>query len=368
MALKNLLREPLLAFKPYVAGKPIEEVKRQYGIKGRVAKLASNENPLGTSPKALKVMHEALDNVSLYPDDNAYYLRLKLAEIYGVELENTFVSAGSVEILELIGIAFLNPGDAVVTSERTFPVYYLVTMKAGGELRLAKMKGEGFEYDLDQMAELIDEKTKVVFIANPNNPTGTWFDSDAFDKFMEKVPEDVLVVYDSAYEEYITVDNMPDPMKHLKNGRRILLSRTFSKAAGLAGIRVGYAIGPKDIISGLNTCRFPFSSNRVAQAGAMAALDDDEFVEKSRNYNKKEIEFLIKGLSDLPVKIAPSQTNFLCIETEKDAQWLFEELQKTGIIIRPQSGHGMEKTIRVNTGLREDNERFLSKFRELILQ
>jgi len=367
MALKNLLRKPLLSFKPYVAGKPIEEVRREFGIKGRIAKLASNENPLGVSPKALVAMHEAVDKVATYPDDNAFYFRKKLAKKYDVKIENTFAAAGSVEALELIATAFLNPGDGVVTSERTFPIYYLVTMKAGGDLHVAKMKEGGYKFDLDAIAALIDEKTKVVFLANPNNPTGTWFTSDEFDAFMEKVPEDVLVVYDSAYEEYITIDGMPDPMKHFNAGRRIMLTRTFSKASGLAGIRIGYAIAPEDIISGLMTCRIAFSANIVAQAGAIAAMDDLEFIEKTRDYNSKELEFLRNELKDLPVEVIPSQTNFLLIVTEKDDKWLFEELQKSGVIIRPQGAVGLPNSIRVNTGTREDNERFLAKFKELIL-
>jgi len=367
MAKKNLLRKPLRDFKPYVAGKPIEEVRREYNLKGRIAKLASNENPLGVSPMALEAMHKALDDVALYPDDNAYYYRKKLAEFYGVELDNVFSASGSVEVLELAGISMLNPGDSVVTSERTFPIYYMVALKAGADLKLAPMTDGGYKYDLEAIANLIDETTKIVFLANPTNPTGTWFESDEFDKFMEKVPEDVLVVYDSAYEEFVSIDNMPDWKKHFDKGRRIMLSRTFSKAQGLAGIRVGYAIGPKDMIHALMTCRFPFNANLVAQAGAMAAMDDHKFIKESFEHNKKELDFMRDGLKDLPITVVPSQTNFLLIDTDKDAGWLFEQLQKVGIIVRPQTGVGLPKAVRVNTGLREDNENFLKYFRKLIL-
>lgn len=363
---KNLLREPLRAFKPYVAGKPIEEVRRELGLTGRIAKLASNENPLGTSPKALAAMRKAVEEVALYPDDNAWYLRQKVAQRYGLELDNVFAAAGSVEVLELCGQAFLDPGDRVITSERTFAIYHLVGAKANADVRLAPMIDGGFRFDLPAIAKLIDDKTKIIFLANPTNPTGTWFTKAEFDAFMQKVPSDVLVVYDSAYEEYTTVGDMPQPMEHLRAGRRLLYVRTMSKAFGLAGARIGYALGPKDIILGLMACRTAFNTSLIAQEAAMAALDDTEFVEKSREFNRGEIEFLRKGLESLPVTIPPSQTNFLLIDTPKDAGWLFLELQKKGVIVRPMAGYGMPKAIRVSPGLREDNERFIAAMRELL--
>ena len=366
--LKNLLREPLRSFKPYVAGKPIEEVRRELGLTGRIAKLASNENPLGTSPKALDAMRKAIEEVSLYPDDNSYYLRQKVAATFQVGIDNVFAAAGSVEVLELAGIAFLNPGDGVVTSQRTFAIYALAAMKAGADLKMAPMTDGGFRYDLPAIAGLINEKTKLVFLANPTNPTGTWFTGKEFDAFMDRVPPDVLVVYDSAYEEYATVGDLPDPMRHFRAGRRLLYVRTLSKAYGLAGMRIGYGIGPADIIAGLMTCRFPFNANLVAQQGAMAAIDDHEFVQKSREFNAGEIAFLRASLQDLEVVIPPSQTNFILIDTKKDANWLFVELQKKGIIVRPMAGAGMPGAIRVSPGLREDNERFVKYLRELLQQ
>ncbi|MBI5535355.1 MAG: histidinol-phosphate transaminase [Deltaproteobacteria bacterium] len=364
--LKNLLREPLRSFKPYVAGKPIEEVRRELNLSGRIAKLASNENPLGTSPKALEAMHKAIDEVYLYPDDNAYYFRKKVAERFEVGIENVFAAAGSVEVLELAAIAFLNPGDRVVTSQRTFAIYALAAMKAGADLQMAPMIDGGFRYDLPALAALINDKTKIVFLANPTNPTGTWFTKGEFDAFMDRVPADVLVVYDSAYEEYATVDDLPDPMRHFRAGRRLLYVRTLSKAYGLAGMRIGYAIGPADMVHGLMTCRVPFNASLVAQVGAMAAMDDLEFVHKSRDFNAGEIQFLRDGLKDLPVVVPPSQTNFVLIDTKKDANWLFVELQKKGIIVRPMAAAGMPGAIRVSPGLREDNERFVKHLRELL--
>ncbi len=362
----NLLREPLRSFRPYVAGKPIEEVRREYALNGRIAKLASNENPLGTSPMALAAMRKALEEVYLYPDDSSFYLRRKLADKFGLEQDNVFVASGSVEVLELCAIAFLNPSDAVVTSERTFAIYELVARKVGAQLRLAPMIDGGYRYDMQGIAARIDDRVKIVFLANPTNPTGTWFTRDEFDQFMAKVPQDVLVVYDAAYEEYTTVDDMPDPLVHLRQGRRLLYVRTLSKAYGLAGMRVGFALGPVDVVQGLMTCRFPFNANLVAQAGAMAAIDDVEFVRRSREFNTAELDFLRKGLAGLPVTVPPSQGNFLLIDTSKDASWLFVELQKRGIIVRPMGPYGLPGAIRVSPGLHEDNERFVASLRELL--
>jgi histidinol-phosphate aminotransferase len=366
MALKNLLRGPLLSFKPYVAGKPIEEVRRDYGLEGRIAKLASNENPLGTSPKALEAMRKVLEEVALYPDDNSYYFRKHIADRFGVDIDNVFAASGSVEVIELCGIAFLEPTDSVVSSERTFAIYGLAAKKAGATLRLAPMIDGGYRFDLDAIAKLVDETTKIIFLANPTNPTSTWFNRREFDAFMERVPRDVLVVYDSAYEEYCTVGDMPDPLAHFKAGRRILYLRTFSKAYGLAGMRIGFAIGPSDIIGGLMTCRFPFNANLVAQAGAMAAIDDRDFVERSRAFNKVELDYLREGLRDMPVFVPESQANFLLIDTKKNADWLFVELQKRGIIVRPMGGYDLPNAIRVSPGLHEDNEKFLAELKVLL--
>jgi len=368
MNLRNLLRPPLRAFKPYVAGKPIEEVRRELGLTGRIAKMASNENPLGTSPKVLEAMHKAVEEVFFYPDDNAYYLRRRIAEKYDVAIENVFAASGSVEVLELAAQAFVDPHDKVVTSEHTFAIYSLAAMKAGAELCTVPMIDGGYRYDLPTIGKHVDERTKIVFLANPTNPTGTWFSGEEFDAFMAVVPEDVLVVYDSAYAEYCPYPDMPDPMKHFRAGRRVLLVRTFSKAHGLAGIRVGFAVGPSDIIHGLSTCRAAFSVNSIAQAAAMAALDDDsDFVQRSREHNDRELAFLREGLAGLPVVVPPSRANFLLVDTKKRAQWLFEELQKRAIIVRPMAGYGYPGAIRLNPWLHEDNERFIESFKELLL-
>lgn len=363
MAKRNLLRNHLRKFKPYVVGKPIEEVRRDYSLTGRIAKLASNENPLGPSPRAMEAVRACLKDAWLYPDDNAYYLRAKLARLYGVDIGNTFAASGSVEVIELLCWACLDEGDSVVSSEKTFPVYALAAAKANAVFRPAPMTDGGYRYDLDAIAGLVDASTKIVFLANPTNPTGTWFTGREFDAFMDKVPEDVLVVYDSAYEEYITVPEMPDPMAHFRSGKRIILLRTLSKAFGLAGLRIGYAIAPEDIVQWLMVCRIPFNVNSLAQAAAVAAMDDVDFAARSREHAGRELRFMREGLEGLPVTIPPTQTNFLFIDTGKSSQWLFQELQKVGVIVRPIGA----SAIRVSAGLREDNEKFVEHFRRLTL-
>jgi histidinol-phosphate aminotransferase len=364
MPLRNLLREPLRKFKPYIVGKSIDDVRREYGLTGRIAKLASNENPLGSSPLAVAAMRRAVEDVSLYPDDSARDYRAKVAERYAVPPESVFAASGSVEVLELLAVAFLEPGDVVVSSEKTFAMYALAAEKAGAEFRAAPMTDGGYRYDLEAMARLLDPSVKLVFLANPTNPTGTWFTAVEFDRFMARVPSDTLVVYDSAYEEYAGVLDLPDPMVHFRAGRRLLLLRTLSKAYGLAGIRIGYAVGPEEIIQGLMMVRTPFNTSVVAQAGALAALDDTDFLRRSREHSDRELAFLREGLTGLPVTIPPSQTNFIFIDTGKKAGWLFEELQRVGVIVRPVGG----RAIRVSSGLREDNERFVEHFRRLVLQ
>lgn len=365
MSARDYRRAALRGFQPYVAGKPAKEVQRELGIEGPVAKLASNENPLGASPKAVEAMRSVMDKLHMYPFDNAYYFRQAVARHCDVRFEEVFAAAGSVEVLELCGTTLLEPEDEVLTSERTFAIYYLATMKAGAELVAVPCRDE-YWYDLEAMASRITPRTKVVFLANPTNPTGTWFDADAFDRFMEAVPEDVLVVYDEAYHYYVTVDDMPDPDKWFRRGRDILVLRTFSKSHGLAGLRVGYAYGPERIISAINQGRTPFNLSILAQVAGMAALEDQDFVERSREYNREALQWLRSRLEDLDVTIPPSQANFLLIDTRHDATWMFEQLQRRGLIVRPMKGYDLPQAIRVSPGTPEENERFVKAFRDLV--
>jgi len=365
MSERDYRKETLKSFKPYVVGKPIEEVKRELGLTGRIAKLASNENPLGVCPKALEAIREHAAEVNLYPDDNHFYLKQKVAAKQGVEIDELYIASGSVEIIEVIGNAFLEPGDEVIASAGSFAMYRLAAMKAGATFVEIPLKDK-YHVDLEAMAAAITDKTKVIFYPNPNNPTGTWNTADEFDAFMDKVPQDVLMVYDAAYFEYITDSDLPNPKKYFDQGRDFMVLHTFSKIYGMAGLRIGYGYGPKNIIAHLNLGRIPFNANVLAQAAAMGALEDDEFVVKTRDFTRTELDYIIDELKDQPVTLVPSQTNFVLIDTEKEGPWLFAELQKRGIIVRPMVGYGFPNAIRVNVGLHEDNERFVAAFKELL--
>ncbi len=367
MSNRDYRKNSMKSFKPYVVGKPIEEVRRELGIEGPIAKLASNENPLGASPKAIEAVKEHLDQIHLYPDDNHYAFKKALSARFGIKMEQLYCASGSSEVIDVICSTFIEPGagDEILSSERSFAMYQIGAIKAGGKFVGAPMKDK-YYYDLEAIANSVTEKTKVIFLANPNNPTGTWFSASEFDKFMARVPEDVLVVYDIAYHEFTTREDLPDPRKYFDAGRDIIVLRTLSKAYGLAGLRVGFAYGREDLISHLSLGRTPFNVNSLAQAAAIAALSDDEFVKKSGEFTVRELEYIIDGLKGLDVVVPPTQANFVLVDTKKEAPWLFMELQKRGIIVRPLHGYDYPNAIRVNVGLREENERFLAAMRELL--
>lgn len=365
MSDRDYRRGAIRGFKPYVAGKPPKEVQREMGIQGPIAKLASNENPLGPSPMALRAMAQVLDRQHFYPFDDSYYFKEAIARHHGVRLAEVFAAAGSVEVIELIGPCLLEPDDEVITSDRTFAIYYLVPRKAGARLVLAPCK-DSYWYDLEAILARVTPRTKVIYLANPTNPTGTWFGRDAFDRFMERLPEDILVVYDEAYCHYVTTDDYPDADAWFRRGRDILILRTFSKAYGLAGVRIGYAYGPERVIAALNLGRFPFNVSFLGQVAGAAALLDTDHVEKSRRFNRQELDWMRAQLQDLDVVLVPSQTNFVLIDTRLDADWLFVELQKRAVIVRPQKAAGMPGAIRVNPGTHEENERFVQAFRQVL--
>ena len=365
---KNLLRETLRSFKPYVAGKPIEELRRELGLTGRIVKLASNENPLGPSPKALAVMKERADEMALYPDDHCFALRTRLGALYGCDIEQVFAASGSAEAIEFTAQAFLNLDDEVVTSEHTFAIFSLAAQKMGARLIKAPMLDGQYRYDVKEMARLVGPQTKIVYLANPTNPTGTWFSAAEFDFLMDRIPEETLVMYDMAYNEFWTEPNAPDPFRYFKAGRRIAILCTLSKSHGLAGLRVGYVVAPRDIIQGLMLVRPPFNVSRLAQHAAIAAMEDHEFVKRSREHVIRERAFLYEGLKSLSVVVAPSQTNFLFVDTKKKAEWIFGELLKKGIIVRPMVHDGFPNAIRVSAGMHEDNEWFLAEFGRLVRQ
>ncbi len=355
----KLLPDHIEAIDPYVPGKPNQEVEREYNLKSSI-KLASNENPLGPSPEAIKAIRDFAPKVNLYPNGGAYYLREGLSRKYNVPMEQIICGSGSVDILEMLPRTFLNYDENVVTSAMTFPSYKIATYFVNTNFKTAPVKNYGF--DLDAILELVDEKTKLVLIANPNNPTGTMIKKDELDAFIEKLPPDPILVLDEAYFEYIDDPDYPNGLDYLNSRDRIIIIRTFSKIHGLAGLRVGYGFAPVPIIQALNKVRSPFNVNSIAQVAALASLDNDEHVKKSRDLNKAGIEYLSKEFDRLGLKYVPSYGNFILTFPETPAPELDEELKKRGFITRP----GGDKALRISIGSMEQNEKLIEALEELL--
>ncbi|MBC7766078.1 MAG: histidinol-phosphate transaminase [Hyphomonadaceae bacterium] len=333
---------------PYVPGKPIDAVKRELGLTD-VIKLASNENPLGCSEKAKKAVIQALEQAALYPDSNFTDLRQKLAAQFGLLPTQFFFGAGSDGIIEMIPHAFLNHGDQAVMSATTFPLYQTNTKIAGGQCVIVPLDAD-YCYDLDAMAAKITPKTKIVWLCNPNNPTGTTYSKAAQEKFLAQVPHDVLVVIDEAYYEYVAQDDFPDSLALLEQYPNIIILRTFSKIYGLASMRIGYAIAHPDIIAALEKVRGPFNVSTLAQVAALASLDDPDFLQHSINHNAQNLQFLVKQFTQMGLKCLPSATNFVMVNTGVDSRVLFPQLLQKGVIVRPGHLYGMDTFLRISVG------------------
>jgi len=346
---------------PYIPGKPIEEVERELGL--TAVKLASNENPLGPSPFAIEAARRALADSNRYPDGGSYYLREALAARHNVPREKIIVGSGSTDVIHLAASVLLGAGESAVTSQGSFPLYYIAIEKMGANLIAVPQNNYGF--DLDGIARAVQKDTRVIYIANPNNPTGSIFDADAFETFLDKIPEEILVVLDEAYYEYVEMKNYSRSLDLVRAEKNILVLRTFSKVYGLAGLRVGYGIGPVELIDAMNKIRLPFPVSGVAQAAALAALDDTEHVRRSLETNRAGLRQIANGLREMTVKFAPSVTNFVLVEVGGDADALAAELLKLGVIVRPMAWMGFPHAIRVTVGTREDNEKFLSALQQL---
>ncbi len=344
---------------PYVPGKPIEELERELGITGSI-KLASNENPLGPSPRAVTAIKRAVEGLSRYPDGSGFYLTQALAKKYGVEPGRIILGNGSNELIELLVRTFVGAGDEVISADPSFVVYAMITQAAGGTNVVVPCRDH--RHDLDAMAERITPRTKIVFIANPNNPTGTINTLAEMDRFMGRVPDGVIVAVDEAYCEYVTRADYPDSLDYLQAGRNIVALRTFSKIYGLAGLRIGYGITTPEIQEALNKVRQPFNTNTLAQIGAVAALGDRKHVEKSIANNNEGRQFLYQSFGRLGIAYVPTETNFIYFETAHDGRDLYAALLKQGVIIRPVGG----KKLRVTIGLPEENRRFVDELEKII--
>ncbi len=349
---------------PYPPGKPIDEVEREYGISGSV-KLASNECPLGPSPLAVKAVETNLSSLNFYPDGSGHYLKRKLAKRFGLEPSNLILGNGSNEVIELIARAFMEKGDEAVMGDPAFIVYRLITLAVGGVPRPVPLKD--FVHDLDAMAGAITPKTKVVYVANPNNPTGTVASSSEMTCFFDAIPEDVLIVWDEAYHEYADgLDGYEGAATWLKKKSNLIILRTFSKAYGLAGLRVGYGMASKEVIDLLDRVRQPFNLNSLALAGAEAALDDAAHIEKGRQVNSDGMAFLTDELDKMGLNTVKSFANFILFDAGRDGDTLYEELLKKGVIVRPMTGYGLKNFLRVTVGLPDENKRFIETLKSTL--
>lgn len=352
---------------PYVPGKPVEELARELSLNPEdIVKLASNENPLGPSASVCAAIAEALPELTRYPDGSGFALKSKLAEHYAVETGQVTLGNGSNDILELVARAWLAPGRNAVFSAHAFAVYPIATLASGAECREVPAKDYG--HDLDAMAAAIDSNTRVVFIANPNNPTGTWFNQATLNTFLSQVPEHVLVVLDEAYIEYAADSNLPDGMDYLSRYPNLLVSRTFSKAYGLAALRVGYAMSSKAIADVLNRVRQPFNVNSLALVAACAALDDAHYLERSRELNSQGMQQLEEGFKTLGLSWIPSRGNFIAVDFAQDAAPINQALLEQGVIVRPVAGYGMPNFLRVSIGTQAENQRFLDVLTQVLQQ
>jgi len=349
---------------PYVPGKAVEELAREYGLaEADIVKLASNENPRGPSPRVRQAITDAGAGITRYPDGNGFALKTALAARFGVAREQVVLGNGSNDILELSTQAFLRPGDEAVYSQHAFAVYPLAT-QARGAIGVAVPAHE-LGHDLDAMLAAITPRTRIVFVANPNNPTGTWLAPDAMKSFVASVPRDVLIVLDEAYNEYLPSTHRSDTASWIVDHPNLVISRTFSKAYGLAGLRVGYGLMDVAVADMLNRVRQPFNVNSVAQAAALAALADVEYMDESARLNFAGLEQLMRGLDALGIGYVPSHGNFLLVRIG-DAATVYDRLLRKGVIVRPVANYGLPEHLRVTVGLEEENRRFLSALREAV--
>jgi histidinol-phosphate aminotransferase len=347
----------------YQGGRPIEEVARELGLPAAdIIKLASNENPLGPSPAALAAMQRVIAGLHLYPDGNAFYLKRKLAEKLGLTPENLILGNGSSEIIEFVGHALLGPGVDVVISQYSFAIYLLMARLFNANPVVVPARNYG--HDLPAMLAAITPQTKVVFVANPNNPTGTVASPEEIVRFVNAVPERVLVVMDEAYIEFL--EEPGDLLPLVRGGRQnLLIMRTFSKIFGLAGLRIGYGMASPELIAGLETIRAPFNINSIAQAGALAALEDTEHVRKTRVNNAEGLRQVSHGLRELGVEYIPSAGNFILARVG-DGKRVFDEMQKLGVIVRPMGGYDLPEWVRISIGTFKENERCLAALKKVL--
>jgi len=360
----NFYRDGLAGLTPYIPGKPVEEVRRELGLTGRIVRLASNENPLGPSPKAVARMKEALEEVNYYPDGGCFELREVLARRHSLPPDHFIFGNGVDNLIPLLANTFLNSGDEVVIPKPSFAAYRTSAIVAGGipvEVPL-----ENFQINLEDVYKAVSPRTKLVFICNPNNPTGTIVHGGDLDRFIGSLPPKVVVALDEAYFEYVGDSGYPDSIRYLKEEKNVVVLRTFSKVYGLAGLRLGYGMTRPDFIRQMEKIREPFAANRVVQAGAIAAVTDSEFIEKGLSVNREGKRIIYDGLKKLDIFYLPTEANFVFADLGIDMRALFPELLKRGVIIRPGGPWGFPTFARITIGTAEENLFFLEKLEDVL--
>ncbi len=359
----GLCRKCILRLTPYVPGKPIEEVKRELGIDD-IIKLASNENPLGPSPKALEAMKAALNNIGQYPEGSCYELRQAVAKHLDVLPEMLIFGSGADEVIHYIGVALLDGDDEIVQAHPSFVQYCAAATLMDCPARMVPLKD--WTHDLDAMLAAVNERTKLFFISNPNNPTGTIVWADAVERVLDALPERCVMVLDEAYYEYVDDPAYTRSIEWVRQGRNVITLRTFSKIYALAGLRVGYGIAPVRLIELLERVRLPFNVNSVAQVGGIASLQDPDQVTRTREQNRRSKEYIYGELQKMGLPYTPTQANFIWMDVQRDCKEVFTELMKRGVIVRTGDIFGAPTHIRVTTGTDEQNERFISTLREVL--
>lgn len=361
--MKKLIKDNVLRIERYEPGKPLETLKRELALDQEFSKLASNENPLGPSPLAIEAIKKSLADSNLYPDDSCHDLKKEIAENLGIPPKNLGIGNGTTELILLIGIAFLSPEETLIISQHAFIMAKMVAQAMDSMLIEVPLKG--YRHDLDAILEAVTNDTKIVYLDNPMNPIGTMVTQREISEFMERIPEDIMVIFDEAYYEYVDEDKRTNTLNFIEEGRNVIVLRTFSKMYGLAGLRIGYCAAKEDFVDAIKRVSPPFSVNRFAQIGAVAALKDKEHMHRTREINESGKKFLYENFEKMSIFYIPSETNFVTMDIKTDAEEMSEKLQKRGVIVRPLTMYGKPTFLRVTVGTPKQNKRFVDAFKQV---
>lgn len=361
--MKKLIRESILRIQHYEPGMPEDVLQGELPLKGEFSQLASNENPLGPSPLAIDAIHRSLEDGNLYPDDSCFQLKEKIAQHLKIPAENLGVGNGTTELIFLIGVAFLNPGETFIMSESSFIMAKIVAQIM--DCNLIEVPLKDYRHDLDAILKLVSGDTKLVYFDNPMNPIGTMLTQREVSRFMGEIPEDIIVVFDEAYFEYANKESFPDTLRFVQERRNVIVLRTFSKMYGLAGLRVGYCAAQEDFIDAFNRAKPPFSVNRFAQIAAVEALRDKDHIQKTQEITESGKRFLYESFERMSLFYIPSETNFVTIDVKTDAQKVADELKKRSVVVRPLTMYGKSTFLRVTVGTPEQNKKFIEIFNQI---